>query len=109
MTADHLRIFASLVLNIKQDDPSLKLWSTHSIRVMAANLLHRANLSDSYIKTRLRWKSSSFLMYLCNTIYGADAHTKTINVNPGTKEQPQALYRTAPDEHEFILLSIRPQ
>ena len=79
MTAVHIRNSGSVVLNIKKDDPSLKLWSTHSIRVTAANLLHRANLSDSYIKTRLRWKSSSFLMYLRNTIYGADTHTKAIN------------------------------
>ena len=107
MTATHLRNCASLVLNIKQDDPSLKLWSTHSIRVTAANLLHRANLSDSYIKTRLRWKSSSFLMYLRNTIYGADAHTKAINVNLGAKEQPKASYRSVPEEHEPILTSMR--
>ena len=109
MTADHLRNCASLVLHIKPDDPSLKLWSTHSIRVTAANLLHRANLSDSYIQTRLRWKSSSFLMYLRNTIYGADAHTKAINVNLGAKEQPRASYRTVPEEHEPILISIRAQ
>jgi hypothetical protein len=109
MTAAHLRNSASLVLNIKKDDPSLKLWSTHSIRVTAANLLHRANLSDSYIQTRLRWKSSSFLMYLRNTIYGADAHTKAINVNLGAKEQPKASYRTVHEEHEPILLSMRAQ
>jgi hypothetical protein len=109
MTASHLRTSASLVLNIKKEDPSLKLWSTHSIRVTAANLLHRANLSDSYIQTRLRWKSSSFLMYLRNTIYGADAHTKAININLGKKEQPKASYRTIPEEHEPILLSMSTQ
>ena len=109
MTASHLRTSASLVLNIKKEDPSLKLWSTHSIRVTAANLLHRANLSDSYIQTRLRWKISSFLVYLRNTIYGADAHTKAININLGKKEQPKALYRTIPEEHEPILLSMSTQ
>ena len=105
MTAAHLRYSASIVLNIKKDDPSLKLWSTHSIQVTAANLLHRANLSDSYIQTRLRWKSLSFLVYLRNTIYGADAYTKAININLGVKEQPKALYQTIPEEHKPILLS----
>jgi hypothetical protein len=109
MAAAHLRNCASLVLNIKQDDASLKLWPTHSIRVTAANLLHRANLSDSYINTRLRWKRSSFLMYLRNTIYGADAHTKAINVNLGENEQTKASYRTVTEEHEPILLSMRAQ
>ena len=92
MPADHLRNCASLMLNIKRDDPSLKLWSVYSIQVTTTNLLHRANLLDSYIKTCLRWKSSFFLMYLRNTIYGADTHTKAISVNIGTKEQPKALY-----------------
>ena len=107
MTATHLRTCASMVLNINKDDPSLKLWSTHSIRVTAANLLHRANLLDSYIQTRLRWKSSSFLMYLRNTIYGADAHTKAINITLGAKEQTKASYRAVPEEHEPVLLSMQ--
>ena len=92
MTADNLRSCASLVLNIKKEDLSLKLWSTHYIQVTTTNLLHQANLSDSYIQTRLRWKSSSFLMYLHNTIYSADAHTRAINVNLGAKEQTKALF-----------------
>jgi hypothetical protein len=48
-------------------------------------------------------------MYLRNTIYGADAHTKAINVNLGAKEQPKASYRTVHEEHEPILLSMRAQ
>ena len=92
MMASHLRSCASLVLNINKDDPSLKLWSTHSIRVTAANLFYQANLLDSYIQTHLRWKSSSFLMYLRSTIYGADTHTKVINATLGTKEQTKVLY-----------------
>ena len=109
MRADHLRNCTSLVLNINKDEPSLKLWSTHSIRVTATNLLHQANLSDSYIKTCLRWKRSSFLVYLHNIIFGADAHTKVINVNLSTKEKPKAAYQTVPKEHEPILLSIQAQ
>ena len=109
MSVSHLQHCALLVLNVNKDDPSLKFWSTHSSRVTAVDLLHRANLSDSYIQTRLCWKSSPFLMYLRNIIYSADAHTKTINVTLGTKEQNKASYHAIPEEHKLILLSMRAQ
>jgi hypothetical protein len=48
-------------------------------------------------------------MYLRNTIYGADAHTKAINVNLGANAQTKASYRTVPEEHKPILLSMRAQ
>ena len=89
MAASHLQHCASIVLNINKDDPSLKRWSTHSIQFMAANLLHQANLSHTYMQTHLRWKSSLLLVYLRNTIYVADAHIKAVNINLGTKEQPK--------------------
>ena len=109
MVAAHLRKAASTVLHINEGDKSLNLWSTHSIRVTAANLLHRANLSDSYIQTRLRWKSDSFLMYLRNTIYAADAHTKAININLGHKESANASYRATKEPHETLLSTMRAQ
>jgi hypothetical protein len=81
MVATLLQQAASAVFNIKKSSPSLKLWSTHSIRVTAANLLHRAKFADSFIQTRLRWKSTTFLMYLRNTIYSAQAHTKALSIS----------------------------
>ena len=81
MVATLLQHSASAVFNIKKSSPSLKLWSTHSIRVTAANLLHRAKFADSFIQTRLRWKSTTFLMYLRNTIYSAQAHTKALSIS----------------------------
>ena len=53
---------------------------------MAAIQLHWAHFSDSYIKNHLCWKSDTFLMYLCNTFYIADQHTKaiTLGLNPLT-------------------------
>ena len=96
MTASHLWHCASLVLNINKDDPSLKLWSTHSIQVMVANLLHRANISHSYIQTHLRWKSLQLLVYLCSPIYTDDAHAKAVNTNIGAKEQSKASYCIIP-------------
>ncbi|KAL7444608.1 hypothetical protein ACHAXM_009526 [Skeletonema potamos] len=68
ITARHvvsfLRRSVQAAFNLRPDDKSLDCWTSHSIRVTAANILHRAGMSDSYIQTRLRWKSNTFLMYL---------------------------------------------
>ena len=37
-------------------------------------------MSDSYIQMRLRWRSTSFLDYLRNTLYNADKHTKVLDI-----------------------------
>jgi hypothetical protein len=42
------------------------IFSSHSIRVGAAVMLHVAGAEDSFSQTRLRWKSSTFLIYLWN-------------------------------------------
>ena len=81
MVAALLRKAASEVLNIDKHSAKLTLWSTHSIRVTAANLLHREKMTDTFIQTRLRWRSNSFLMYLRNTFYSADQHTKVLRVS----------------------------
>ena len=47
----HLRRAAQAAFGLKPTDPMLQKWSCHSIRVTAANLLHRAKMSDSYIPT----------------------------------------------------------
>jgi hypothetical protein len=78
--ATFLRAVAQKVYKIKASDKILAKWSSHSIRVTACNLLHRQGMSDSYIQTRLRWKSNSFLNYLRNTLYAASAHTKAIHI-----------------------------
>ena len=49
-----LRDAAVAALGLRRSNKALKLWSTHSIRVTAANLLYRQQLSDQYIMTRLR-------------------------------------------------------
>ena len=80
-TNKFMRRVASKVFNIPSESRSLLKWSTHSIRVTAANLLHRARFSDSYIKNRLRWKSDSFLMYLRNTFYTAKDHSLALDLD----------------------------
>jgi hypothetical protein len=78
--AAFLRQVAHKVFDIPTDHKDLLAWSCHSIGVMAANLLHRATFSDSYIKNRLRWRSYTFLMYLRNTFHTASQHTNAITL-----------------------------
>ena len=63
-------------------EPLLKLYSTHSIRVTVANLLHMAQLSNMYIQNRLHWLSDSFKIYLQNTIYAANAQHQDTQYQP---------------------------
>ena len=88
-----LRRAASAVLNLKQGHAELQLWSTHSIRVTAANLLYRKQLSDNYIMTRLRWKSNAFLVYLRNTVHSADEHSKAACIKLSIADMQAASYR----------------
>ena len=97
-----LREAAQEVLGLHEKDPVINQWSTHSIRVTAANLLHRMQLSNSCIQKRLRWKSDTFLMYLRNTIHAADAHTKAITVKLSPSDLQAASYRKA-ELHEIIV------
>ena len=97
-----LREAAQEVLGLHEKDPVIKQWSTHSIRVTVANLLHRMQLSNSCIQKRLRWKSDRFLMYLQNTIHAADAHTKAITVQLSPSDLQAASYRKA-EPHEVIV------
>ena len=100
-----LRRSAQVAFGLKPDDKSLQRWTCHSIRVTAANILHRANMSDSYIQTRLRWKSNTFLMYLRNTFYSADRHTQAMkisNVNIPHISTSDGLRYRPPECHEVF-------
>ena len=95
-----LREAASATLNLKKGHPELQLWSTHSIRVTAANLLYRKQLSDNYIMTRLRWTINTFLVYLRNTIYSADRHSKAASIKLSSADIHTASYHSMePVEH----------
>ena len=56
-------------------------FTTHSIRVGACVLLHENGADSLLIKSRLRWRSDSFLNYLRNTLSLANAHADFINKN----------------------------
>ena len=95
-----LQQVAHKVFDIPTDHKDLLAWSCHSIRVTAANLLHRAKFSDSYIKNRLRWRSDTFLMYLRNTFHTASQHTNaiTLGLDPPSQRltRPLELHETLP-------------
>ena len=95
-----LREAVSSTLNLQQGHPELQLWSTHSIRVTAANLLYRKQLSDNYIMTRLRWISNAFLVYVQKTVHSADKHSKAASNKLSSADMQTASYRNMePVEH----------
>ena len=102
--ASLLRSAATAVHNVSKTDPDLKLWSCHSIRVTAANLLHRARFTDSFIQPRLRWRSTSFLMYLRNTTYAAEDHSTALNISCNNLPPPAEHSYRDHEPHESLFL-----
>ena len=51
--------------------------------------------------TRLRWMSTSFLMYLRNTIYTADTDSKALSVKLSKTDEQEASYHSM-EPHEKI-------
>ena len=107
----YLRQTARVVFGFQPKDKALERWTCHSIRVTAANILHRAGMSDSYIQTRLRWKSSTFLMYLRNTFHSAAKHSEVLAISssncPPISTSDGAIHRPL-EPHEAILSSVVP-
>lgn len=103
LTTKFIRKAAIEAHNVSPKSEDLSRWSTHSIRVTAANLLHRAGLSDSFIQTRLRWKSTAFLMYLRNTFFSADTHTKALHISDTNLPPPEARSYRDRAPHETLL------
>ena len=61
------------------DDPlELSNYSSHSLRVTAAVLLHQARKYPDYIKIRLKWVSNAFQEYLRNTETIMKQHVKAL-------------------------------
>jgi hypothetical protein len=104
LTASQVAIFLHHVTHKVFDIPTghkdLLAWSCHSIRVTAANLLHRAWFPDSYIKNRLQWRSDTFLMSLRNTFYTADQQTKTITL--GIDPPDRSIARPLEPQESFL-------
>ena len=78
--ANFLHHVAHKVFLIPKDHQDLCAWSCHSIQVTVANLLHRAQFLDSYIKNWLQWCSDTLLVYLLNTFYTTTQHTGAITL-----------------------------
>jgi hypothetical protein len=100
--AAFLRQVAHKVFDILAGHKDLLAWSSYSIRITAANLLHRARFLDSYILNCLHWRSDTFLMYLQNTFHTADQYMKAITL--GLDPPPRGLARPL-EPHEALLCS----
>ena len=73
----HIQTAAKAVYGIA-DHRELARFTTHSTRVGAAVHLHLAGKYDPFIKTRLRWRSDSFLLYLRNVLELAVQHATAL-------------------------------
>ena len=76
-----IRASAMRVFDLAASDAAVQNWTSHSPRITACNLLHRQNVSDSYIQQRLRWRSDAFKVYLRNTIYSASRHRQALTIS----------------------------
>ena len=66
-------------LDPAKDFEALQLWSAHSLRVGACNLLHAMGYTESQIQWLLRWRSLAFMAYLRNMVFLANRHTQTMD------------------------------
>jgi hypothetical protein len=98
--AAFLRQVAHKVFDIPTNHQDLLAWFCHSIHITAANLLHRAKFSDSYIKNPLRWRSDTYLMYLRHTFYTAEQHTNAITLG---RAPPIQEFARPLEPHESII------
>ena len=73
----HIRRAAKRVYGIT-DRRKLARFTTHSTRVGAAVHLHLAGKDGLFIKTRLRWRSDSILLYLRNVMELAEQHATAV-------------------------------
>ncbi len=63
-------------LPVMQKD--IQVWTTYSICIATANLLHCVNFFDAFIHKWLYWSNSSFFMYLRNTFYSVHSHSAVL-------------------------------
>jgi hypothetical protein len=75
--SDLLKSAATAALGVT-DKATLSRWTSHSLRVTAANELHRLGFNGVFIQQRLRWRSDTFMKYLRNTIHVARQHTEAM-------------------------------
>jgi len=82
---EFLREAAVMVYGIKKES-HLKLFTCHSIRVGACVALHVGGATEMDIKSRLRWRSNSFLMYLRHMVQLGHMHNIAYN-----RSEPDAI------------------
>ena len=75
-----LQFLAKTIFNISQTN-DLARFTCHSIRVGACILLQETGQSPDFIKSKLRWCSDAYQMYLRNTTKLALLHTQAVNAS----------------------------
>jgi hypothetical protein len=81
----HMRALAAVVhkLHPSRDSATLRLWSSHSLRVGACVVLQEAGFSSTQIQWLLRWRSQAFMDYLRNLPGLALQQSHAINQQDG--------------------------
>ena len=91
---------AIIIYRLSPKDLNVAHWGAHSLRVMAVNLLHHAQFSSLFIKNCLCCHSDTFQMYLRNTFFVADTHSKTLDLTIPT---PSFMDQHPLEPHKIIL------
>ena len=80
VTSDLVSLFikksARLFFGDDLPDYLLKKFTPHSSRVGACVFMDENDMSSLFIRKRLRWRSDTFMDYLCNTFAIAKKHSK---------------------------------
>ncbi len=100
-TADFLCLATRHAHKFPSKHPDISAWSAHTIRVTAANLLHWAKFSDSFIQNCLHWHSNTFLMYL-NTLYVAQSHKTALTLDLHGLQSPPPSTQHPAEPHEYL-------
>ena len=50
-----------------KDEKAMQRWSAHSLRIGVCVIPHSMGLSEPQLQQLLRWRSSSFMVYIQNT------------------------------------------
>ena len=74
-------------------EEEIRCFSPHMFRVTACVLLQQAGMSSDYIKTRLRWASEAYQVYLRDTLTLAEQHVDAANLPSNVVPQLAAVAR----------------
>jgi len=83
----NIRSLATRVYNLS-DLQEINRWSSHSLRVGAATLLHASGFTGTQIKFLLRWESDTYMKYLRNFSLMSTKHVAAVNNLVASADNP---------------------